>query len=59
LLVPLSVPEIRRLLCLLVWPAPTDPWRVLGWSWGRRRIRHGLVAAIGSAAKDGRKCGTS
>jgi hypothetical protein len=36
-LVALSVPEIRRLLCLLVWPAPADPVRVLGWSWWRRR----------------------
>jgi hypothetical protein len=36
-LVPLSVPEIRRLLCLLEWQAPADPVRVLGWSWWRRR----------------------
>jgi hypothetical protein len=28
----LSVPEIRRLLCLLVWPPPAEPERVLGWS---------------------------
>jgi hypothetical protein len=33
----LSVPEIRRLLCLLVWPPPAEPARVLGWSWWRRR----------------------
>jgi hypothetical protein len=33
----LSVPEIRRLLCLLLWPAPADPAGVLGWSWWRRR----------------------
>jgi hypothetical protein len=32
-----SVPEIRRLLGLLVWPATTDPVLVLGWSWWRRR----------------------
>jgi hypothetical protein len=37
LLVPLSVPEIRRLLGLLVWPPPAEPERVLGWSWWRRR----------------------
>jgi SRSO17 transposase len=36
-LVPLSVPEIHRLLSLLVWPAPTDAVQVLGWSWWRRR----------------------
>jgi hypothetical protein len=36
-LVPLSVPEIRRLLCLLVWSPPAEPARVLGWSWWRRR----------------------
>jgi hypothetical protein len=36
-LVALSVPEIRRLLCLLVWPPPAEPARVLGWSWWRRR----------------------
>jgi hypothetical protein len=33
----LSVPEIRRLLGLLVWPATTDAVLVLGWSWWRRR----------------------
>jgi hypothetical protein len=33
----LSVPEIRRLLSLLAWPVLTDPVRVLGWSWWRRR----------------------
>jgi len=33
----LSVPEIRRLLCLLVWPATTAPVLVLAWSWWRRR----------------------
>jgi hypothetical protein len=36
-LVALSVPEIRRLLGVLVWPAPAEPARVLGWSWWRRR----------------------
>jgi hypothetical protein len=36
-LVPLSVPESRRLLCLPEWQAPADPVRVLGWSRWRRR----------------------
>src|SRR5215218_3811741 len=37
LLVPLSVPEVRRLLVALVWRLTPDPNRVLGWSLWRRR----------------------
>jgi SRSO17 transposase len=37
LLVPLSVPEARRLLALLVWRQPTDPAGILDWSAWRRR----------------------
>jgi hypothetical protein len=37
LLVPLSVPEIRRLLAGLVWRLVPDPSRALGWSLWRRR----------------------
>jgi len=36
-LLPLTVPEIRRLLVGLLWPAPGDPARVLAWSYWRRR----------------------
>ena len=49
---PLSVPEIRRLLCLLVWPAPTDPAQVLGWSGGADGIKPELVIATGSDGND-------
>jgi hypothetical protein len=37
LLVPLSVPEIRRLLAVLAWRLAPDPNRVLRWSLWRRR----------------------
>jgi hypothetical protein len=37
LLVPLSVPEIRRLLAALVWRLTPDPSGALGWSLWRRR----------------------
>ena len=37
LLVPLSVPEIRRLLAVLAWRLAPDPNRVLAWSLWRRR----------------------
>jgi hypothetical protein len=37
LLVPPSVPEIRRLLVALVWGLTPDPNRVLCWSLWRRR----------------------
>jgi hypothetical protein len=36
-LLPLSVPEIRRLLAVLAWRLAPDPNRVLGWSLWRRR----------------------
>jgi len=36
-LLPLSVPEIRRLLAALVWGLTPDPNRVLRWSLWRRR----------------------
>ena len=36
-LISLSVPEIRRLLWMLVWQPPLDPLRVLVWSWWRRQ----------------------
>jgi hypothetical protein len=37
LLVPLSVPEVRRLLVALVWQLAPDSNRVLRWSLWRRR----------------------
>jgi hypothetical protein len=37
LLVPLSVPEVRRLLVALVWQLTPDSNRVLRWSLWRRR----------------------
>jgi hypothetical protein len=36
-LLPLPVPEVRRLLWWLVWQAPPLPADVLGWSSWRRR----------------------
>jgi hypothetical protein len=36
-LLPLTVPEVRRLLTYLVWPPPTDPGFRLSWSRWRRR----------------------
>jgi hypothetical protein len=36
-LIPLTVPEVRRLLCRLVWSAVEVPRQVLGWSDWRRR----------------------
>ncbi len=35
-LLPLTVPEIRHLLGLLIWPAPSNMKLVLAWSWWRR-----------------------
>ncbi len=31
----LTVPEVRRLLARLIWPASSAAWRVLAWSWWR------------------------
>jgi hypothetical protein len=36
-LVPLTVPEVHRLLVALIWTTPTDPGLVLAWSRWRRR----------------------
>jgi hypothetical protein len=36
-LIPLTVPEVRRLLAHLIWPQPTDAAAVLRWSRWRRR----------------------
>jgi hypothetical protein len=36
-LLPLTVPEIRRLLVALVWTIPVQPAFVLAWSRWRRR----------------------
>jgi hypothetical protein len=36
-LLPLTVPEVRRLLVALVWTAPVRPGFVLAWSRWRRR----------------------
>jgi hypothetical protein len=36
-LVPLTVPEVRRLLVALVWTTPIEPGLVLAWSRWRRR----------------------
>jgi len=36
-LLPLTVPEVRRLLVALVWTAPVQPSLVLAWSRWRRR----------------------
>jgi hypothetical protein len=36
-LLPLTVPEVRRLLVALVWTTPIQPGLVLAWSRGRRR----------------------
>lgn len=34
---PLTVPEVRRLLFALVWPPPPSGDQILPWSGGRRR----------------------
>jgi hypothetical protein len=44
-LVPLTVPEVRRLLWRLVWARPPDPAQVIAWSLWRRR--HQQRAALG------------
>jgi hypothetical protein len=36
-LLPLTVPEVRRLLWRLVWARPPDPERAAAWSTWRRR----------------------
>ncbi len=36
-LLPLTVPEVRRLIWRLVWAKPPDPGRILAWSDWRRR----------------------
>jgi hypothetical protein len=36
-LLPPTVPEVRRLLCRLVWGRPPPPEHTLGWSVWRRR----------------------
>ncbi len=32
----LTIPEVRRLLARLIWPASSSVRRVLAWSWWRR-----------------------
>jgi SRSO17 transposase len=39
-LLPLTVPEVRHLLGLLIWPAPANMKRALAWSWWRRCHQH-------------------
>ena len=36
-LIPLIVPEVRRLLCRLLWLPRGSPALTIGWSWWRRR----------------------
>lgn len=36
-LLPPTVPEVRRLLCRVVWGRPPPPEQTLGWSVWRRR----------------------
>jgi hypothetical protein len=36
-LLPVTVPEVRRLVAALIWPPPRDPARILDWSRWRRR----------------------
>jgi hypothetical protein len=36
-MLPLTVPEVRRLLVALIWPTPAEPGFVLAWSRWRRR----------------------
>lgn len=35
-LLPLTIPEVRHLLALLLWPPPRSQTLLLGWSWWRR-----------------------
>ncbi len=35
-LLPLTIPEVRHLLALLLWPPPCSQTLLLGWSWWRR-----------------------
>ena len=50
-LIPLTVPEVRRLLYRLVWkPNPSEDL-VLGWSRWRRRRQAGVGAVIANAVK--------
>ena len=39
-LLPLTIPEVRHLLGLLIWPAPANMKRALAWSWWRRCHQH-------------------
>jgi hypothetical protein len=36
-LLPITVPEVRRLVYRLIWQPPPQPERILGWSVWRRR----------------------
>ena len=36
-LIPLTVPEVRRLLTRLIWHVPPTPAHTLAWSYWRRR----------------------
>jgi hypothetical protein len=43
-LLPLTVPEARRLLVALVWTTPVQPGLVLAWSrWRRRHQARGMT----------------
>src|SRR5262249_42091223 len=35
-LLPLTLPEVRHLFALLLWPLPRSPTLLLSWSWWRR-----------------------
>jgi len=44
-LIPLTVPEVRRLLCRLVWTRPRAREHVLAWStWRRRHQRRAEIS---------------
>jgi len=56
-LLPLTVPEVRRLLVALVWTAPVQPGLVLAWS--RWRRRHQARARRAHYQHTNAKCGWS
>ncbi len=54
---PLSVPEIRRLLAALAWRLAPDPNRVMGWSLWRRRHQARARRCHWRRDNDPQKCG--
>jgi hypothetical protein len=61
LLVPLSVPEIRRLLAVLAWRLAPDPNGSCAGRCGGADTRRALVAVTGDNANDSKKrsCSTT